>query len=912
MKKIKFLFLIFIVLFSTNCLAATQTINTLPDGNATFITDLQTFLQQEQPERDQLLSPDKATIVSGGIGATSASLVHTLSTCTGFPNNYYVSQSSVSHTYTANKRTFVYLRDNDTRTITIAGAAVTYDGYFVFAEFSAATARTADPTGTLALMQVDTDGTSITTVDELNFGKYGTVTNLRYIPVINGKTVVVGGYYTPGDGVGGPLRFGVTGASAGTYIDNGGSIIVPVGGDGSAAWIYTVGDIGTVDTIGDLRDLVGYYSGQSVIVRGYYVSGDGGGGPLRIVKAAPSGGLTDNGGNIIKPGGTVGDAIGEGELYWTWEWSGSVYVEWFGVNGDDEDEDTSTISAAFNSKYSIACAKNKTYIIDYVTVSSVNNIVVQGNNSTIKRLPTSTGADFNRGGLISFTASNNITIRDLIFDGNRETLIATTPANVSMNNGLSFYGNTANGSDVLLDGGGETKGSKNIVIQNCKFYRTGSTGVGSDKKGDGIFLFGVDGVTIKDCYFEDMGRWAIAGGDVFNVTISDNIVKNSTSGTYATALGSFDIENEAADTTNGSYSRGIRILNNKVYGRASMYINVRATVYNAAGLYHYVKDIDIIGNTIENYFSATYGEAGIYAYVTSYGTTYPEFSFARIDKNTIKSTAVTPLTYGILVYPNTSSITTSYVSISDNKIIGCNTGIATDSTSMPILTDYKINGNSIISGFAATGDGIYCEAREHRNVSIDDNYISGYAHYGIGAIRQISGSGMLKICRNAVYNSAAMTIGIAATGDVIIVLDNYLSNTTGIDYSIDATTKIIGNDQLEIRTVEATLTTSSGATATYTNAIPAGSVVLGLSTIITTEITGPTSIDIGIAADIDRFGVARNVTLGSTTGLAQWTVTQRSLYTAATSVIVTANGGNFTGGAIKIRIHYQAGNSQTK
>jgi hypothetical protein len=52
------------------------------------------------------------------------------------------------------------------------------------------------------------------------------------------------GYYTVGDGGGGPVRHYVSGAAAGTYVDNGGSIIVPTGGDGSAAWVYdTAGKI---------------------------------------------------------------------------------------------------------------------------------------------------------------------------------------------------------------------------------------------------------------------------------------------------------------------------------------------------------------------------------------------------------------------------------------------------------------------------------------------------------------------------------------------------------------------------------------------------------------------------------------------------------------------------------------------
>lgn len=53
----------------------------------------------------------------------------------------------------------------------------------------------------------------------------------------SGQNVQVSGYYTAGDGGGGPLRYWSDGQPPGTYIDNGGSIIVPTGGDGSAAWL---------------------------------------------------------------------------------------------------------------------------------------------------------------------------------------------------------------------------------------------------------------------------------------------------------------------------------------------------------------------------------------------------------------------------------------------------------------------------------------------------------------------------------------------------------------------------------------------------------------------------------------------------------------------------------------------------
>ena len=64
-----------------------------------------------------------------------------------------------------------------------------------------------------------------------------TIAELRGLTGTTGETILVLGYYAVGDGGGGPVRYWSGGQPAGTYTDNGGSIIVPTGGDGSGAWL---------------------------------------------------------------------------------------------------------------------------------------------------------------------------------------------------------------------------------------------------------------------------------------------------------------------------------------------------------------------------------------------------------------------------------------------------------------------------------------------------------------------------------------------------------------------------------------------------------------------------------------------------------------------------------------------------
>lgn len=66
--------------------------------------------------------------------------------------------------------------------------------------------------------------------------RYATLTALRAAAPVASRYVFLSYRTTAGDNGGGIFR-GATGAAAATYVDNGGTIIVPDGGNGSAAWL---------------------------------------------------------------------------------------------------------------------------------------------------------------------------------------------------------------------------------------------------------------------------------------------------------------------------------------------------------------------------------------------------------------------------------------------------------------------------------------------------------------------------------------------------------------------------------------------------------------------------------------------------------------------------------------------------
>jgi hypothetical protein len=96
----------------------------------------------------------------------------------------------------------------------------------------------------------------------------------------------------------------------------------------------------------------------------------------------------------------------------------------------------------------------------------------------------------------------------------------------------------------------------------------------------------------------------------------------------------------------------------------------------------------------------------------------------------------------------------------------------------------------------------------------------------------------------------------------------------------------------------------SGATLTLSNLIPAGSLVVGVTVRVTTLITGATSFTIGDGTDVDKWGTGVAVAAGTTTTLANVTSTAPTIYTAATNVVLTAAGGNFTAGVVRVTVHY--------
>jgi hypothetical protein len=114
--------------------------------------------------------------------------------------------------------------------------------------------------------------------------------------------------------------------------------------------------------------------------------------------------------------------------------------------------------------------------------------------------------------------------------------------------------------------------------------------------------------------------------------------------------------------------------------------------------------------------------------------------------------------------------------------------------------------------------------------------------------------------------------------------------------------------RLTIKTKAVTLSALSGASVATTGGfIPDGAVLVGLTTRVSTAITGATGYDIGDGSDADRWGANVGIALNTSSDNTNWTAGTIECFTAAQEVTLTAVGSNFTGGAVVIVAHYLAG-----
>ncbi|WP_417271176.1 DUF2793 domain-containing protein [Celeribacter sp.] len=172
--------------------------------------------------------------------------------------------------------------------------------------------------------------------------------------------------------------------------------------------------------------------------------------------------------------------------------------------------------------------------------------------------------------------------------------------------------------------------------------------------------------------------------------------------------------------------------------------------------------------------------------------------------------------------------------------------------------------------------------------------------YGVpvGAVNDWAGQeGQIAIFVNAGWAFVPATQGMRA----YVVDQGFYASFNGTDWVEGMQSLSPSGAGMIQRTIEINHVIGAGATSNVPFALPAQSVVFGVTGRVTTAITGTaTGFSLGVAASSNRYGSGLSLPQGSwLRGLTGTPVT----YYGSEDLILTAEGGNFASGEIRLAVH---------
>ena len=101
-----------------------------------------------------------------------------------------------------------------------------------------------------------------------------------------------------------------------------------------------------------------------------------------------------------------------------------------------------------------------------------------------------------------------------------------------------------------------------------------------------------------------------------------------------------------------------------------------------------------------------------------------------------------------------------------------------------------------------------------------------------------------------------------------------------------------------------TLVTLSGASTSGSVQIPANCIVLAVGARVVTAISGATSYEVGVSGNLSQFGSGLAIATGST----NYGLIGPTAFYSPTTLTITATGGSFSGGQVRLSIAYMLAN----
>jgi len=522
--------------------------------------------------------------------------------------------------------------------------------------------------------------------------KLVTVNTIADLRILSGsfenQSATVLGYYSVGDGGGGPLRTWHTGQAAGFYVDNGGSIIVPTGGDESEAWLTPITNVFNVNLFGAKGD--GSTDDYTAIINAMAVLSSVGGGRLVFEKGVY---LTNS--NIEIPSNIILDLSLGATIRRNFNTStGGVGLFTLSNNS----ENISILGGTLDGNGVNFDANS----FNILTATGINNLTIEGTVFLDV-------IDFHA---VDFTDADDIIIRDCKFMG------------FYLKDGARDFSEA-----IQIDPGYSTTAGygfvKNVLVDNCYFgenpdnidpnFVSWPAGVGNHSAN--ITGITVENIKVVNCVFDSLTYAGVVPYAWNGVVISSNNFESCNRGIYINrGTGTLEVGTENCvidgNTFNNTTLADIHIRNTD--SGVGTWFSKNITVSNNTSkesakfiVSYYADGLTVVGNTYEGKsdflsefitLQADFFNKNKNIVVSSnYASILNVFAFAGLDFENITISLNTINNLNGRGIHLTGTGTRSNISITDNTIVDC-AGISYIGVDTSVVNNCIVNNNKMLIG----------------------------------------------------------------------------------------------------------------------------------------------------------------------------------------------------------------------
>ena len=243
--------------------------------------------------------------------------------------------------------------------------------------------------------------------------------------------------------------------------------------------------------------------------------------------------------------------------------------------------------------------------------------------------------------------------------------------------------------------------------------------------------------------------------------------------------------------------------------------------------------------------------------------------------------------------PLTAALTNSAFTLTQNL----NTTGVVDGTLRVAITNTNVGPGSFIAAFYGGAAG----TTRLFSVDMTGETTSAGALVSGGSVNAAAASSFIWLTRSRLRSSTDGVIDGGNNANTGFTALN-LGPTTG---NSGSGSTVVGHVVTTINMATAT-GTGTGTITSPTTALPAGTLIDGVTCRVSPELAGAglTTFSIGDGSDVDRWGAAIAIALNTTTNISSYTVTAPAYQVAAGSIVLTAAAGVFSTGILTCTTHY--------